>query len=249
MDKLVSLTIDSRKHGLNGSSNAKGLEYRKERFFDADENVGVLLLLEPESVYTNGRRNIGKVTEKEKKAFLDAGSKYYEIKRGGEITYHGPGQLVAYPILDLKKLGLGVRDFVNALETGVSDTCHSFGIDTCTYGEFPGVWASETRKIAATGTHIQKYVTSHGIALNCTTDLQRFDSIVPCGLHGKTATSLYSECLIKRDKFNKDLLDPINVSKTLLPCLSATFNAQIVPLNSLSPSLDSFINNFINTLN
>ncbi|OMJ20998.1 Octanoyltransferase, partial [Smittium culicis] len=103
--------IESRKL-TKVHSDENGSKLKGDNFFNNQKNAGVLLLFEPESVYTNGRRNRGQLNDVEQIAFHDSGAKYYEVKRGGELTYHGPGQLVAYPIFDLKRLKLGVHDFV-----------------------------------------------------------------------------------------------------------------------------------------
>ncbi|KAI9506854.1 hypothetical protein BX070DRAFT_178097, partial [Coemansia spiralis] len=149
----------------------------------------VLVLLEHPPVYTNGRRNRGRLSSAEIDQLCVFGE-YVETNRGGEITFHGPGQLVAYPIMYLKDHFLGAKCFVKGLENTIIETCARFGVDADRMDGFPGVWVSPTQKVAALGTHVQKYVTSHGFALNCTTDMKWFEQIIPCGLDGKTATSL-----------------------------------------------------------
>ncbi|OMJ24566.1 putative lipoyltransferase 2, mitochondrial [Smittium culicis] len=265
--------IESRKlTKISGYENSTKIE--GDNFFNDQNNAGVLLLLEPESVYTNGRRNHGQLTQVEQVAFRDIGAKYYEVKRGGELTYHGPGQLVAYPIIDLKRLKLGVHDFVSKLEASVVSTCESYGIKTFVDNRYPGVWATETKKIAATGTHIQRFISSHGIALNCQTDLNMFRSIVPCGLVGKTATSLeaeysleskasiptpsLSECIDGEATISypnnarnqaESIFDPFFVSRTLIQSISKSFDANCVPLGLISPIMEEYIQSYMKNKN
>ena len=120
-------------------------------------------------------------------------AEFHEALRGGQTTYHGPGQLVAYPIFDLKRHGLRARDYVHLLEESVIKTCARYGIKGFRT-ENPGVWVSEDRKICALGVHLRRNVTSHGIGLNVRMEpLEWFDRIMACGLEGKGATSLENE--------------------------------------------------------
>ncbi len=124
-------------------------------------------------------------------ALARLGVEIAETDRGGDITYHGPGQLVAYPIIDLNVLGLRLNGYMRFLEQLAIDTLAAFGIagrrdDTAT-----GVWVADPHaKICAMGVRISRWVTMHGLALNVTTDLEHFDLIVPCGLVGRTVTSM-----------------------------------------------------------
>ncbi|KAF2752181.1 octanoyltransferase [Sporormia fimetaria CBS 119925] len=111
--------------------------------------------------------------------------------RGGQTTFHGPGQLVAYPILDLRAHKLRPRDYICLLEASVIATCKRFGI-TAFRTQNTGVWVSEDEKIAALGVHMRRNITSHGIGLNVSTDLSWFDRIVACGLEGKRTVSFES---------------------------------------------------------
>jgi lipoate-protein ligase B len=144
-------------------------------------------------VYTCGRREVGTVSEKQQ-AYLraDGRAEFVEAKRGGQTTFHGPGQLVAYPVIDLRAHRLTPRDYVCALEKSLISTCASYGITAMTT-ENTGVWTSPDDKIAAIGVHMRRHITSHGIGLNVNTDLWWFDRIVACGLEGKRTTSLEKE--------------------------------------------------------
>ncbi|KAL1586059.1 hypothetical protein WHR41_04869 [Cladosporium halotolerans] len=140
-------------------------------------------------VYTCGRREVGAVTAEQKQYLTSTGAEFQEALRGGQTTFHGPGQLVAYPILDLKRHGLSARCYVHMLESVVMKTCAHYGIET-RRTENPGVWFDDDQKICAVGVHLRRNVSSHGIGLNVTTDLGWLDRIVGCGLEDKRATSL-----------------------------------------------------------
>jgi lipoate-protein ligase B len=114
---------------------------------------------------------------------------YCETYRGGDITYHGPGQMIAYPILDLKELCRDIDWYLRSLEQCLMDTLVDFGVPSQRVSRATGVWIGE-EKIAAIGVRTSQWVTSHGIALNVHTDLKYFDMIVPCGLHSRGVTSL-----------------------------------------------------------
>jgi lipoate-protein ligase B len=140
-------------------------------------------------VYTCGRREVGNVTTAQKHHLTRTGAEFHEALRGGQTTFHGPGQLIAYPILDLKRHGLSAKCFVNLLESAVMHTCARYGVET-RRTENPGVWVDEDRKVCAVGVHLRRNVSSHGIGLNVSTDLGWLDRIVGCGLEDKRATSL-----------------------------------------------------------
>lgn len=155
----------------------------------------VLLLLEHPPVITLGR-NAQRRNLLHSEAELDRrGVEVFECDRGGDVTFHGPGQLVAYPIFDLRGFTpkLGAVAFVRKLEEVLIRTCEGFGIPTQRIPGLTGVWAygsGTPAKIAAIGVHISRGVTSHGFALNVTTDLDYFRLIVPCGIVDKPVTSM-----------------------------------------------------------
>jgi lipoate-protein ligase B len=173
-----------------------------------------ILTFSPTPVYTTGRRELGTLSpatistlqeplpEFRGNRGLDNGyangfsPEVKETLRGGQITFHGPGQLVIYPILDLKAVqsekwpkGLSAKCFVNVLEEATIKTLAPFGIAGFRT-ENPGVWISEEKKIAALGLHLRRNITSFGVGLNVRTDLRYFDKIVACGLEGKKTTSI-----------------------------------------------------------
>jgi len=169
----------------------------------------VLLLLEHTPVITLGRNAKREHVLASDERLAEAGVEVFECDRGGDVTYHGPGQLVAYPIFDLRGFSpsIGAVEFVRRLEAVLIRTCADFGIATERVAGMTGVWISkdstqrrgdaehgrEQAKIAAIGVHISRGVTSHGFALNVNTDLTCFDLIVPCGLTAKPVTSISNE--------------------------------------------------------
>lgn len=156
-----------------------------------------LVLVEHPHVYTLGKSG------QESHLLLDeAGLKaneatYYRINRGGDITYHGPGQLVAYPILDLEQFKTDINWYLRSLEDVVLATIAEFGIHGERFPGYTGVWiepeGASARKICAMGVRTSRWVTMHGIALNVNTQLEYFKHIVPCGIDDKAVTSMAAE--------------------------------------------------------
>jgi len=140
-----------------------------------------LLLLEHPHVITLGRNGHMENLLASGEVLDRAGIAFYLTDRGGDVTYHGPGQLVGYPILDLRDWKRDVGAYVRAVEQTIIDTLADFGIAAGRIPKLTGVWVEE-RKIAAIGVHLSRWVTSHGFALNVSTDLSYFQYIVPCGL-------------------------------------------------------------------
>jgi len=147
-----------------------------------------LLLLQHPHVLTMGRNGHHENLLASAEILERAGISFFPTDRGGDVTYHGPGQLVAYPILDLREWKRDVGAFVRAVEQTGIDTLADYGIAAGRIPKLTGVWVGE-RKIAAIGVHISRWVTSHGLALNVSTDLNYFQYIVPCGLT-KPVTSM-----------------------------------------------------------
>ena len=140
-----------------------------------------LLLLEHPHVITMGRNGQMKNLLAHEDLLERAGIAFHATDRGGDVTYHGPGQLVGYPILDLREWKRDVGAYVRAIEQVIIDTLADFGIKAGRIPKLTGVWVDD-RKIAAIGVHLSRWVTSHGFALNVSTDLSYFQYIVPCGL-------------------------------------------------------------------
>jgi lipoyl(octanoyl) transferase len=154
-----------------------------------DEIGDLLLLLEHPHVYTNGRRGDRAHLLIDEATLAALGAAYHEVDRGGDITYHGPGQLVGYAIVHLERLGLGVRSYVHGLETALIRTAAHFGVEAHTEPRYTGVWVND-EKLVAIGVKVQRGVAYHGFALNVTPDLSYFRRIVPCGIPDRGVTSL-----------------------------------------------------------
>jgi lipoyl(octanoyl) transferase len=147
-----------------------------------------LLLLEHPHVITMGRNGQMENLLASDEIMARAGISFYPTDRGGDVTYHGPGQLVGYPILDLRDWKRDVGAYVRGIEQVIIDTLAEFGLEAGRIPKLTGVWVGG-RKIAAIGVHLSRWVTSHGFALNVHTDLSYFQYIVPCGLT-KPVTSM-----------------------------------------------------------
>ena len=148
-----------------------------------------LILVEHEPVFTLGRNAKDENVLLPRKEIEKLGVDVVEIGRGGDVTYHGPGQVVAYPILDLNALGKGVLWYINSLEEIVINVLADFGIEADGGREDRGVWIGD-EKIAALGVRITRGVTMHGFALNVKLDMQPYNWIIPCGIPNKGVTSM-----------------------------------------------------------
>ncbi|HET7177461.1 MAG TPA: lipoyl(octanoyl) transferase LipB [Solirubrobacterales bacterium] len=200
--------------GLVPYAEARAAQRRLEAARQRDEIADALLLLEHPPVYTRGRRSAP--------AELPMGVEWYEMQgievhdtdRGGRVTYHGPGQLVAYPIVSLKPYGDDVHAYVRRLERVAIGALAAHGVEAGTIEGLTGVWtagagsfpsgateasvaedvtAGRLRKIGSIGVHVSRGVTTHGLAINVNNDLQPFEWIVPCGIEGARMTSLGRE--------------------------------------------------------
>ena len=154
-----------------------------------------LLFCEHPHVYTLGRSGTMEHLLVRKSMLRTQGISFYTTNRGGDVTYHGPGQLVVYPILDLENFFTDVHRYLRYLETAVIATLRDFGLLGGTIPGLTGVWmnhqhAKRARKICAVGVRISRWITMHGLALNVNADLRYFDQIVPCGLRDKKVTSM-----------------------------------------------------------
>ena len=159
-----------------------------------------LLLVEHHPVITlSQRRSSAKHVLADTERLKQMGIDLRQTDRGGDVTYHGPGQLVAYPILRLGPLRLNISRYMRLLEQAVMDTVLAFGVRGYLISGCTGVWvdvvtssnANQPFKLCAMGVRVRRHVTMHGLALNVTTDLTHFDTIVPCGLSGRGVTSLH----------------------------------------------------------
>jgi lipoyl(octanoyl) transferase len=151
-----------------------------------------LLLLEHFPVYTIGRGGDDANLLAGPERLRQLGAEFVRIDRGGDITFHGPGQIVAYPIVELRD-PLDLRRYVRALEGAIIDTAARFGVSAGRVDGLTGVWVDGQRKLAAIGVRVRRGVTTHGLALNVNTELRWFDEMIPCGIRDKEVTSLARE--------------------------------------------------------
>ena len=189
--------------GRIGYRDAWDLQKRLAAARAADRIGDQLLLLEHPAVLTMGRGADESHVLAPPALLEERGMELLRIERGGEVTYHGPGQLVAYPIVRLADRGFLLRPFVRALEAALTDTCAAFGVTAGRREGHPGCWVTPEgplpRKIGALGLRIERGVTYHGIALNVSVDLADFGLIDPCGMPGIASASIASE-LGRRDE-------------------------------------------------
>jgi lipoyl(octanoyl) transferase len=183
--------------GMVPYEEARQAQKRVEAARLAGDLPDVLLLLEHPSVYTKGRRTDPGELAMGEDWYRMQGIEVCETDRGGRVTYHGPGQLVGYPIVSLKPYGDNVHEYVRGLERLMIESLASYGVEAEVIDGLTGVWVGgrppEGRKIGSIGVHVSRGVTTHGFAINVNNDLQPFEWIVPCGIEGVRMTSLCRE--------------------------------------------------------
>ena len=162
-----------------------------------------LVFVEHPHVYTLGKSGKPENLLLDETGLANKRATFYKINRGGDITYHGPGQIVAYPILDLDNFFTDIHLYLRTLEEAVIMTLADYGIPGGRYEGYTGVWLDadneRARKICAMGVRCSRWVTMHGLAFNVNTDLSYFESIVPCGIDDKDVTSMERELGFKSD--------------------------------------------------
>ena len=205
--------LSCQLHLLQNQSYDQTWDFQRNLFQDmlnqkaAKENTLPLhlIMIEHPHVYTFGKSADRENLLASDEALNDMQAKVYDIERGGDITYHGPGQLVVYPIFDLEALGMGVKVFVQNIEKVIINTLAEYNIIAGTIPDRIGVWVDidqpNERKIAAIGIKCSRFVSMHGLALNVNTDLSMFNHIVPCGIVDKGVTSIEMELGGKIDMF------------------------------------------------
>jgi lipoyl(octanoyl) transferase len=163
----------------------------------AEQTPNFLIFCEHPHVYTLGKSGHPENLLLDEKGLEEKHATYYKINRGGDITYHGPGQLVGYPILDLDNFFTDIHLYLRTLEEAVILTLADFGIPAGRYPGFTGVWLDadneKARKICAMGVRCSRWVTMHGFAFNVNANLDYFNNIVPCGIDDKDVTSMQRE--------------------------------------------------------
>ena len=177
--EILSIKISNRRNNLS------------------DETPNYLIFVEHPHVYTLGKSGDFSNLLLSEKALEEKGATFYKINRGGDITYHGPGQLVGYPILDLDNFFTDIHKYLRYLEEAIILTLKEYGLSCERSPGETGVWLDVgtpfARKICAMGVRASRWVTMHGFALNVNADLGYFDHIIPCGIEGKGVTSMEAE--------------------------------------------------------
>ncbi|MBR4995644.1 MAG: lipoyl(octanoyl) transferase LipB [Alistipes sp.] len=183
--------------------------------------AGWLLLVEHNPVYTLGKSGKESNMLISEEYLRSIGAEFFRIDRGGDVTFHGPGQIVGYPILDLEKVGIGLREYIDLIEEAMIGVCRLWGIEAGRISGASGVWIDpegpRARKICAIGVRSSRYVTMHGFAFNVATDMRYFSHINPCGFVDKGVTSLEKELghavdiAVVREQLVEQLSEKLNV--------------------------------------
>jgi lipoyl(octanoyl) transferase len=192
---------------LGVMSYAEALEYQRAVARDRISGAipeDVLLLVEHPPVVTLGRSSKEKNLISSPAFLASKGVELFEVERGGDVTFHGPGQLVGYPIIDLKRHRQDLHWYLRQVEEALIRTLSRYGISGERSTGYTGVW-TQGRKIASIGVHARDWVTWHGFALNVVTDLSYFDLIVPCGIQDVEMTSIAKEMRLRGDQVDPTL--------------------------------------------
>jgi lipoyl(octanoyl) transferase len=192
--KSYSESFEVQENYFNGTISLK----RSNRKTDNPQPThNYLLWVEHPPVFTLGKSGKMEHLLVDKEALAEKGIEFYQTNRGGDITFHGPGQLVVYPIFDLDNFFTDIHKYLRFLEEAVIETLKEYGLNGSRSQGETGVWLEVgtpfARKICAMGVRASRWVTMHGLAFNINTDLSYFDHIVPCGIQGKGVTSLSKE--------------------------------------------------------
>lgn len=166
------------------------LKFMEKRLLEINKNISndLIWILEHENIYTAG-------TSYKENEIIDKSIKIIKTNRGGKITYHGPGQLICYFVIDLKKGKKDIRKFINIIEKTIVETLKYYKIDTFPDKDNIGIWykdKSKIKKIAAIGVRVSKWIAYHGFAININNDLKKYEAIIPCGIKDKGVTNLKS---------------------------------------------------------
>ena len=193
--------------GLVGYEEGARMQRALERARAEGEVADVVLMLEHPPVYTKGRRSTAAELPMGEDWYRMQGIEVVDTDRGGQVTYHGPGQLVAYPIMDLRALARpdDVHEYVRLMERAMIAAIGDHGVDARLIDGLTGVWvgaesppAGDARKIGSIGIHVRKGITTHGLAVNVANDLQPFEWVVPCGIEACRMTSLTRELQVEQ---------------------------------------------------
>jgi lipoyl(octanoyl) transferase len=166
----------------------EALRLMEDRLLQIDQKKSkdLIWILEHQNIYTAG-------TSYKENEILDNSIQVFKTNRGGKITYHGPGQLVCYFVIDLKKIKKDIRNFISIIEKTIIDSLKSYNINTFSDKENIGIWFndnSKIKKVAAIGVRVRKWIAYHGFSINIDNDLKKYDAIIPCGIKDRGITNL-----------------------------------------------------------
>ena len=166
----------------------EALRLMEDRLLQIDQKKSkdLIWVLEHENIYTAG-------TSYKENEILDKAINIFKTNRGGKITYHGPGQLICYFVIDLKKIKKDIRNFISIIEKTIITSLKSYNINTFSDKENIGIWYddnSKIKKVAAIGVRVSKWIAYHGFSINIDNDLKKYDAIIPCGINDKGITNL-----------------------------------------------------------
>ena len=218
-EAIFGNTVDLKTRIRNRKITSEGDEYGEDEL-----TPNYLVFCEHPHVYTLGKSGKPEHLLLDDKGLKEKNAVYYPINRGGDITYHGPGQIVGYPILDLDNFFTDIHLYLRTLEEAVILTMAQYGLKGERYPGYTGVWLdpdnANARKICAMGVRCSRWVTMHGFAFNINTNLDYFKYIVPCGIDDKAVTSMQKE-------LGKEA-DTEDIKKNLKHHISVLFNMEIV---------------------
>ena len=191
------MTIEIKK-SQNPVKYEDAITFMEKRLHEISEknSNNLIWILEHEEIYTAG-------TSYNEKEIIDKSINVIKTNRGGKITYHGPGQLICYFVIDLKKNKKDIRKFISIIEKSIIDTLSSYNIKTFADKENIGIWHDDNdqiKKVAAIGIRISKWIAYHGFSINISNDLKKYESIIPCGIQNKGVTNLKT---IKDQNYNE----------------------------------------------
>ena len=181
----MNIEIKKSKKPIKYEDAIKFMEQRLSKVNENESNE-LIWILEHEDIYTAG-------TSHKKKEIIDKTIKIIKTNRGGKITYHGPGQLICYFVINLKKRKKDIRKFITIIEKTIIETLKLYKIDTFSDKNNIGIWYKDNnsiKKVAAIGVRIRKWIAYHGFSININVNLKKYDSIIPCGIEDKGITSL-----------------------------------------------------------
>ena len=191
----MSIEIKKSQNPVKYEDAITFMEKRLHEISEKDSN-NLIWILEHEEIYTAG-------TSYNEKEIIDKSINVIKTNRGGKITYHGPGQLICYFVIDLKKDKKDIRRFISIIEKSIIDTLSSYNIKTFADKENIGIWHdnnNQIKKVAAIGIRISKWIAYHGFSINISNDLKKYESIIPCGIQNKGVTNLKT---IKDQNYNE----------------------------------------------